>query len=50
MKTKTLSRENFNYAINNGIYEINNILGIDKYCVKFYKLCGRTETLIIKTK
>jgi hypothetical protein len=47
MKTKELTREDFSSAIENGIYEITKILGIDKYEVTFYKLCLRTESLII---
>ena len=47
MKTKNLSREEFNDAISNGIYDITNIVDIDKYQVVFYKLCERTESLIV---
>ena len=48
METLKLTREQFSNAIDNGIYEIIKILGMDKYKVTHYKLCLRTEELIIK--
>jgi len=50
MKNHKLTPAQYNKAIELGYYELIKCVSVFKKIVKHYKVCGRTETLLIDLK